>query len=93
LIFKDTCELTPCHYSHVKVMPLYLHVISAHRFHDVVIQIGVESSSLLTVARHSSSIGSQCTFSFENPVRGRYVKIMLEAIESLNTAELEVFAK
>ncbi|XP_060579332.1 thrombospondin-2-like [Ruditapes philippinarum] len=62
------------------------------RTHDVVIQVGLEPSSLFTVARHKSAIGDECTFSFKHQVRGRYVKIMLESTEVLNIAELEVFA-
>ncbi|XP_060585937.1 thrombospondin-1-like [Ruditapes philippinarum] len=65
----------------------------ANRLHDVVVQVGLEPSSLFTVARHKSAIGDECTFSFENPVRGRYVKIMLEAMEILNIGELEVFGE
>ncbi|XP_060585941.1 hemicentin-1-like isoform X2 [Ruditapes philippinarum] len=75
----------------------YIHIVNrkdccAFRTHDVVIQVGLKPSSLFTVARHKSAIGAKCTFSFEHQVRGRYVKIMLEAMDDLNILELEVFA-
>ncbi|XP_060585934.1 A disintegrin and metalloproteinase with thrombospondin motifs adt-2-like isoform X2 [Ruditapes philippinarum] len=60
---------------------------------NVVIQIGVEANKLVTVARHQTAIGAECTLRFENPLRGRYVKIMLEITEYLQITEFQVFSQ
>jgi hypothetical protein len=64
-----------------------------NRLNNVVIQIGVEANNLVTVARHQTAIGAECTFRFEKPIRGRYVKIMLEITEYLQITEFQVFSK
>ncbi|XP_060585929.1 uncharacterized protein LOC132741704 isoform X5 [Ruditapes philippinarum] len=65
----------------------------AYRLKNVIVQLGETLSSLTTVATHKTVIGVDCTFRFDNPVKGRYLKIMLETSgEYLQITELEVYS-
>jgi hypothetical protein len=66
---------------------------SAERLKNVVIQLDETLPTLTTVATHKTVIGVDCTFRFEIPVKGRYLKIMLETSgEYLQITELEVYS-
>ncbi|XP_060585706.1 coadhesin-like [Ruditapes philippinarum] len=64
-----------------------------NRLRNVVIQVGDELSSLTTVVRQRGGMGTVCMFKLEKPIRGRFVKVMMEATEYLHIAELEVYSK
>ncbi|XP_060587424.1 A disintegrin and metalloproteinase with thrombospondin motifs 1-like [Ruditapes philippinarum] len=65
----------------------------AYRLKNVIVQVEDKLSTFITVATHKTVIGVDCTFRFENPVRGRYLKIMLETNgEYLQITELEVYS-
>ncbi|XP_053386572.1 SCO-spondin-like [Mercenaria mercenaria] len=82
-----------------KAYPLYsMYIVNrqdccTERLHDVEILIGDDLSNLQTVARHKAAIGADCTFQFDSPVSGRYVKVQLDATEYLTICELELYSK
>ncbi|XP_045202041.2 fucolectin-1-like [Mercenaria mercenaria] len=61
------------------------------RLHDLVVYIGDDINSLALVARRTEPVGATYTFDFDEGVRGRYVKLQIEANEFLTICELEVF--
>ena len=69
--------------------------ILANRLRKVAVQVGFDSTWLTTVTRHPGSLalGAKCAILFEVPLRGRYVKVLLETTEYFDPREIEVFSK
>ncbi|XP_045179391.2 uncharacterized protein LOC123539003 [Mercenaria mercenaria] len=62
------------------------------RLHNLAVFVGNSTSSLTLVARHPAPIGADCTIVFDQPVNGRYVKLLIESDDYLTICELEIYS-